>query len=95
MPNFEPKDAQCHPGRVIDTQTWLNEHHGSGHGLFETVDAGHPTGTWKTLVCPCGARHLTIIDNDPIAAAVDAQLDPLKDELKAFGHTLAKETRNE
>jgi hypothetical protein len=27
---------------------------------------------------------------DPIAAAVDAQLDPLKDELIAMGHTLAK-----
>jgi hypothetical protein len=29
---------------------------------------------------------------DPIAAAVDAQLDPLKDELIAMGHRLAKET---
>lgn len=27
--------------------------------------------------------------NDPIAAAVDAQLDPLKDEFKAIGHKLA------
>jgi hypothetical protein len=28
---------------------------------------------------------------DPIAAAVDAQLDPLKDELIAMGHKLAKD----
>jgi hypothetical protein len=117
--------------RIIETQTWLNEHHGSGHGLFEIEDAGHPTGTWKTLVCPCGARHTTMIDNaiaaagdaaaddalidksweqfktacdeakgsprdiargalDPIDAAVDAQLDPLKDELKAIGHKLER-----
>jgi hypothetical protein len=32
---------------------------------------------------------------DPIAAAVDAQLDPLKDELIAMGHTLAKEERRD
>jgi hypothetical protein len=30
---------------------------------------------------------------DPIAAAVDAQLDPLKDELIAMGHRLAEETK--
>jgi hypothetical protein len=31
--------------------------------------------------------------HDPIAAAVDAQLDPLKDELKAIGHKLEEQTR--
>lgn len=32
------------PGRVMETQDWLNEHHGSGHGLPTIEDAGHPTG---------------------------------------------------
>jgi hypothetical protein len=35
------------------------------------------------------------IEGDPIAAAVDAQLDPLKDELIAMGRRLAKGTRVE
>jgi hypothetical protein len=48
--------------RLVETQDWLNAHHGSGHGLPAVEDAGHPTGTWKRLVCPCGARHTTVID---------------------------------
>jgi len=51
--------------RVVDTQQWLGDHHGAGHGLPDVVDAGHPTGTWKTLVCPCGARHTTLVDKVP------------------------------
>jgi hypothetical protein len=42
-----------------------------------------PTGPWWELTF--------VLASDPIAAAVDAQLDPLKDELIAMGHKLAKD----
>jgi len=43
--------------KVMTTEAWLAKHR--DHGDLSTEDAGHPSGTWKHLVCQCGAKHLT------------------------------------
>lgn len=47
--------------RVMTTEAWLDEHrhHQAGDRQITEADAGHPSGTWTTLACPCGARHTT------------------------------------
>jgi hypothetical protein len=46
---------------------------------------------WRTLPADVPIEHRR--DADPIAAAIDAHLDPLKDELIAMGRKLAKEPK--
>jgi hypothetical protein len=60
---------------------------------LQRVRDGGSTSNERTLIDAAWDKHKAAKPTDPIAAAVDAQLDPLKDELIAMGHTLAKETK--
>jgi hypothetical protein len=70
-----------------------------GHQSLFIGKGGHLTCSWLECKEPGLERAIERLKAqpspapDPIAAAVDAQLDPLKDELIAMGHTLAKETK--
>jgi hypothetical protein len=43
--------------KVMTTEAWLALHR--GHGDLTEQKHDHPSGTWRWLVCECGARHLT------------------------------------
>jgi len=40
---------------------WRQRHaeHLAPGATFETAPFNHPSGLWRWLVCPCGAKHLT------------------------------------
>jgi hypothetical protein len=58
---------------------------------LQRVRDGGSTSNEQTLIDAAWEKHKAA-KPDPIAAAVDAQLDPLKDELKAIGHKLEEQT---
>ena len=47
--------------KVMTTEAWLLEHsqHQTTTARILEADAGHPSGDWRVLTCPCGARHTT------------------------------------
>lgn len=56
--------------RVQTTEAWMAEHRPHLQAMdagepggppfdFIKEDAGHPSGDWVRLCCPCGARHTT------------------------------------
>lgn len=42
---------------VMTTEAWLAQHR--DHGDLSEDSFPHPSGKWRTLVCECGARHVT------------------------------------
>ena len=48
--------------KVMPTAEWFAIHNDHGVKAFEPFP--HPSGKWFTLVCPCGAKHLTMTDDE-------------------------------
>lgn len=49
--------------KTLETEAWRKKHraHLGGAGLgFTTEPFAHPSGDWSWLVCPCGAKQLTV-----------------------------------